>query len=163
MADHLAAIDMGRNEGGRCAPFHGGKMGPHLIQCGLGRGLPTYQLSSGILIHTAVWPQQIWAKKWGLCPLSLGGDGFPSYTMWHGPRPTSVANGILIHPRLATTDMGQKLGAVPPFLGSWVPIIHNVAWAEAYPYTKWQLNPSSTLTTTDLGRKLSFVVDDIRL
>ena len=117
MADHLAAIDMGRNEGGRCAPFHGGKMGPHLIQCGLGRGLPTYQLSSGILIHTAVWPQQIWAKKWGLCPLSLGGDGFPSYTMWHGPRPTSVANGILIHPRLATTDMGQKLGGCAPFFG----------------------------------------------
>ena len=23
---------------------------------------------SGILIHTAVWPQQTWAKHWGLCP-----------------------------------------------------------------------------------------------
>jgi len=27
---------------------------------------------SGILIHPAIWSQQIWAKNWGLCPF---GDG----------------------------------------------------------------------------------------
>jgi len=26
-------------------------------------------LPSGILIHVAVWPQQTWAKNWGLCPV----------------------------------------------------------------------------------------------
>ena len=35
--------------------------------------------------------------------------------------------------RLTTMDMGRKVGAaVPLSVGSWVPIKHNVAWAEAY-------------------------------
>jgi len=77
-------------------PFReGAELGPHLTQCGLGRGQPQYQL--GILIHPAVWPQQTWAKNWGrLCP--FGGDGSPSNTMWPGLRPTSAPSGILIHP-----------------------------------------------------------------
>jgi len=41
--------------------------------------------------------------------------------------------------RLATTDMGRKLGAVPFFLrGIWVPIYHNVA--EAYLPVKFHLD-----------------------
>ena len=57
--------------------------------------------------------------------------------------------------RLATIDMGRKLGAVPPFLGgSCVPIQHNVAWAEAYHHTNWHLDASSRLATIDMGRKL---------
>jgi len=81
--------------------------------------------------------------------------------------------------RLATTNMGRKLGgAVLPFWGgkldphpaqcglgrslalpllrrgSWVPIKHNVAWAEAYIPTKWHLDPCSHFVTTDMGRKL---------
>ena len=31
--------------------------------------------------------------------------------------------------------------------GSWVPIKHNVAWAEAYLRTKWHLDPSNRLAT----------------
>jgi len=52
--------------------------------------------------------------------------------------------------------MGQKLGGVSvPFSGgSWVPIQHKVAWAEAYLHTKWHLSPSSRLATTDIGQKL---------
>ena len=34
---------------------------------------------------------------------------------------------------------------------------HNVAWAEAYLRTKWNLGPSSRLATTDMGRKLGTV------
>jgi len=34
MGDRFATIDMGRKEGGCCAPFLGGA-GPHLTQCGL--------------------------------------------------------------------------------------------------------------------------------
>jgi len=37
---------------------------------------------------------------------------------------------------------------------SWVSIQHNVAWAEAYLHTKWHLDPSSRLATTDMGQKL---------
>jgi len=55
-------------------------------------------MSSGILIHPAIWPQQIWADNWGLCPFGGGGGGSPSNTMWPGPRPTCVPSFILIHP-----------------------------------------------------------------
>ena len=37
---------------GLCPFLGGGKLGPYLTQCGVGRGLP-----SGILIHPTVWPQ----------------------------------------------------------------------------------------------------------
>jgi len=43
---------------------------------------------------------------------------------------------------------------MPFFGGSWVPIEHKVAWAEAYLHTKWHLSPSSRLATMDIGRKL---------
>jgi len=33
-------------------------------------------------------------------------------------------------------------------------VVYNVAWAEAYLPTKWYLDPSSRLATTDMGRKL---------
>ena len=51
--------------------------------------------------------------------------------------------------------MGQNVGVAavpPPFLGgSWVPIIYNVAWVEAYLRTKWHLYASSHLAATDMG------------
>ena len=53
---------------------------------------------------------------------------------------------------------GPKIGGCAP-LGrrSWVPIEHNVAWAEAYLPTEWYLDPSSHLATTDMGQKLGDV------
>ena len=62
-------------------------------------------VSSGILIHPAVWPQQTWAENWGLCPFGVFEEG------------------------------------------SWIPIQHNMAWAEAYLPTKWHLDPSNRLIT----------------
>ena len=41
MGDRLATIDMGRKLGG-CAPFARRELDPHVTQCGLGRGLPSY-------------------------------------------------------------------------------------------------------------------------
>jgi len=42
----------------------------------------------------------------------------------------------------------EKWGAaVSPFGGSWVPILHNVACAEAYLHTKQHLDPSNRLAT----------------
>jgi len=46
MGDRLATIDIGRKVGGLLCIFPWGKLGPHLTQCGLGRGLPPYQLAS---------------------------------------------------------------------------------------------------------------------
>jgi len=40
----LATIDMGRKVGAAVVLF--GELGPHLTQCGLGRGLPSCQVSS---------------------------------------------------------------------------------------------------------------------
>ena len=55
-------------------------------------------IPSDILIHAAIWPQQIWVKNWGLCPFGVGGAGSPSNAMWPGPRPTCVPSFILIRP-----------------------------------------------------------------
>jgi len=43
MGDRLATIDLGRKLGG-CSPLEG-ELGPHVTQCGLGRGLPACQVS----------------------------------------------------------------------------------------------------------------------
>jgi len=45
MGDSLAKIGMGRKWGG-AAVGAGSQLGPHLTQCGLGRGLPLYQVAS---------------------------------------------------------------------------------------------------------------------
>ena len=45
MDDCLATIGMGRKWGG-AAVGAGSPLGPHLTQCGLGRGLPLYQVAS---------------------------------------------------------------------------------------------------------------------
>ena len=62
MGDRLATIDMGQTEGGAVplsrgagSPFNTMSSGPR----------PTSTPSS-IFIHPAVWPQQTWAKNWGL-------------------------------------------------------------------------------------------------
>jgi len=53
--------------------------------------------------------------------------------------------------------MGRKIGGLCPLFGeggSGSPSKKKVAWAEAYLDTKWHLNPSSYLATTDMGQKL---------
>jgi len=44
---------------------------------------------------------------------------------------------------LATIDMGRKVGAAVSLsvgeLGSWVPIQHNVGWAEAYLHSPYHV------------------------
>jgi len=95
MGDRLATIDMGWKVG--CVPLFGGG----------GAGSPSNTMWPGprstsvpnyILIHTAVWPQQTWAKNWGLCRFLGAGAKSPSNAMSPGQRPTSIPSGILIHP-----------------------------------------------------------------
>jgi len=112
-----------------------------------------------------------WAKvyivtKWHLDPSSqlatkdmgrklgsavpLWGAGSTSNTMWPGTRPASIPSGILIHLAVWPQQTWAKnWGLMCPFYGggTWVPIKHNVVWAEAYLRIKWHLNPSSHLAT----------------
>jgi len=46
MGDRLATIDMGRKLGDDVPLFGGGELRPHLVQYGLGRGLPPCQVPS---------------------------------------------------------------------------------------------------------------------
>ena len=93
-SSRLAAINMGRKLGGGSAPFRGGgAWSPSNTKSPWPRPTST---PSDILIHAAIWPQQIWAENWGLCPFGGGGAGSPSNTVWPGPRPTCVPNFVLI-------------------------------------------------------------------
>ena len=108
MGDRLATIDTGWKLGGGLCPFWG-ELGPHLTQCGLGWGLPSYQVAS--------WSIQLFAdnrhgpKIWGRAvPRTFGGAGL----------------------HLTHCCLGWGLPPVP---------------------TKWHLDPSSHLFTTDMSRK----------
>ena len=114
-------------------------------------------IRSGILIHSTVWPQLIWVENWGLCSHFWGGRLGPylhnmawaeAYrrTKWHLD-PSS---------RLATIDMGRKLGAVPPpfWEGERSRHLTQCRMGRGLPSTKWHLDPSSHLATTDMDRKL---------
>jgi len=73
--------------------------------------------------------------------------------------PTSVPSGILVYPAVwSQQTWAENWGAVLPFGGSWVPIYYSVAWAKAHLHTKWHLDPSSRLATTDMGHKVGATV-----
>jgi len=90
MGDRLATVDIGLKVGVLCPFLWGGEAGFSCDTMSPGPR-PTF-VSSGILIHPAVWPQQTWAKYWELCPF-LGRAGSPSnnvawaeaylHTKWH--------------------------------------------------------------------------------
>jgi len=76
MGDRLATIDMGRKVGA-AVPLSG-QLGPHLTQCRLGRGLPSYQVAS--------WSVEPFGttdvgENWGgLCTYFLVGELGPHLT-----------------------------------------------------------------------------------
>jgi len=96
-SSRLATIDTGRKLGAPLLFWGGGTGSPSNT---MSLGLRPTSLPSGILIHPAIWPKQIWGENWGLCPFGGGGAGSPSSTMWPGPRPTCMPSGILIHPAI---------------------------------------------------------------
>jgi len=69
----LATINMGRNFRG-FAPFLGRGAGSPSNTKSPGPRPTTIGLASGILIHTAIWLQQIWVENWGggCAPLRKG-------------------------------------------------------------------------------------------
>jgi len=114
---------------------------------------------SGILIHPAVWPQQTWAENWGLRPLFGEGSRVPIQHQVAWAEAHLHANCHL-NPssRLATTDIGRKLGAPLPFGGRGAGSPSNISFplscVDIYHHTKWHLNQSSHLFTTLYGPKI---------
>ena len=119
---------------------------------GLGRGLLPYQVACSSIQpfgHNRHEPK----IGWGGCAFFLRVAGSPCKTM---SRETYLCTKWHLDPwsRLATIDVGRKLGA-PPLLGRrLVPhLIHKVAWAEAYLHAKCHFDPCSRLATINMGRK----------
>jgi len=107
MGDRFATIDMGRKVGQGAVPLFRGAGSPSNT---MSPELRPISVPSGILIHPAVRPQQIWVENCGAVPLL--GDLGPHLTQcgldwglpclrakWHLD-PSS---------RLATTDIGRKV------------------------------------------------------
>ena len=64
-----------------------GELGSHLTQCGLGRGLPPYQVASSTI--QPFGHNTLAEKCWDCCVPLWGGEvRSRSNTMWPGPRPT---------------------------------------------------------------------------
>ena len=119
------------------------ELGPHLTQCGLGRGLAT-TVPCDILIHPAVWPKHIHGpKSAGLqCPCFVVGAGSPINTMSPGPRPISVPSRMLIHPAVwPQQTWAENWGTVP--------LLRDRSWvgAEVYLHGKFNFDPSNRLTS----------------
>jgi len=81
-----------------------GSVGHHLTQSRLSPTEAYTFIPSDILIHPAIWSQQIWAENWGLCPFGEGDLLGPHLTQCGhaAPRSTScltcMPSFILIHP-----------------------------------------------------------------
>jgi len=91
---------------------------PHLTQCGLSRGIPTYQVASWSIHpfgHNRHGPQ---ISGGLLCSLFLRqGAGSPSNTMWHGEayfhtkrHPNPSTRLFTIHRRHGQTDSSDSIG-----------------------------------------------------
>jgi len=66
MGDRLATLDVGREL--VAVPL----MGEARSSCNtMWPGTRPILVPGGILIHTAVWPQQTWAENWRPCPLGV--------------------------------------------------------------------------------------------
>ena len=105
MGDRSATVDMSQRLGEVAVPLFGcGELGPYVTEYGLGRGLPSYQVTSRSI--PPFGNNRHGPKIGGLCPLLGMGAGSPSNTMSLGPRPTSLPSGILILPAVWPRHMG---------------------------------------------------------
>jgi len=91
--NRLATIDTGRKVGS-AVPLLGGAGSPSNTM--LSGPRPT-SLPSGILIHPAVWPQQVWTENQAVVPLLWELGPHLGLTVWRGPRPTATQSGTLIY------------------------------------------------------------------
>ena len=102
-----------KSGGGCCAPL--GRAGSPSNT--MWPGLRPTSMPSGILIHSAVWPQQTWTKKCGGCCALLEGAGSPCNTMSPGPSlPPYQAASWSMQP-FGHNRHGPKIGGLCPFWG----------------------------------------------
>jgi len=91
MGDRLATVDMGRKEGVAVPLSVHGSPSNNVARAEVYLPTKWHLDPSSRLARTDM------DQKWGCCA-PFGGSGSPPNTVWHGPRPTSVLSGILIHP-----------------------------------------------------------------
>ena len=85
----------GPKRGGAAVHLSRGELGPRLTQCGLGRGLLPYQVSSSSI---QPFGHNRHGTKTGGCAPFRGRERRHHLTTSPGPRFTSIRSGILIHP-----------------------------------------------------------------
>jgi len=108
-----------------CMCYKGGRgeLGPHVTQCGLGQGLPSYQLAPWSIqpFGHSTHGQKLTGDVEGrgeLCPFGMELGLHLSNIMLPGPRHTILPSGIFIHPSVYSHNKhGPKLETVPPFGG----------------------------------------------
>jgi len=123
---------------GGCAHFRR-ELRSHLTQRRLGRGLPPYQVASCSI-------QQFHYNRPGP-PLWGGGAGSPSNTKLHGPRPTSILSGTLIHAAIWPQQIwAENWGVVPLAKGDLGPYLTQCGQGRGLP-AKFHLDPSNRLAT----------------
>ena len=84
----------------------------------------------------------------GASPLLGKGERAPHLTVTWAEAYSSIPSDILSHAAIwPQQTWAENLGCVPLGRGSWVPILHNVARAEAYLHAKFHLDPSNRLAT----------------
>ena len=148
-----------------------GGRGPESPSNTMSLGQKPTSLPSGILIHPGIWPQQIRAENWGLCPFGGGevgshltqcglGPGLPPYQVatWSiksfgynrhglkvgrelcpfnakspGPSPTSIPSGILIQPAICPQQIRAENWGLCPFGGGGAGSPSNTMWPGARP------------------------------
>ena len=113
--------------------FGEGELGPHLAQCGMGRGLPPCQVASSSIQpfgHNRHGPK---IGGGALPPFWGRGAGSPSNTMSLGSRPTSIPSGVLIHPAVWPQLTWAKNWGLCPFGGGGVESPCNTMWPRPRP------------------------------
>jgi len=91
----MVTVDMGRKEGGCCAPFAGAGTPSSIMW----PGPRSTSVPSGVFIQPFGHSRHGPKIGWGGCAFfSAGVAGSTSNTMWRRLRPTSVPSGILMHP-----------------------------------------------------------------
>ena len=138
----------GPQNGGCCAPFAGERgAGSHLT---LWPRLRSTSVPSDILIHPAIWPQQIWTENWGCAPLGEGELG-PHlaecslaylHAKWH----------FGLSSRRGDNRHGPKIGGSAPFWGRGAGSPPNTMWQgrglPACQHSSWSIQPFGHSTPT---------------
>ena len=114
-------------------------------KCSLGQALLPYQVVSSSIQPFGHNRHEL--KTGGLCPFYGGAATHLTRSLGRVLPPYQVAYWSI--QSFGRNRHGLKIGE-----RGWVSIEHKVPLDEAYLHTKWHLNPSSHLATTDISRKL---------